>query len=710
MTWPAVSLLSKTYGEPRDPLGTLWWLWWMRFSLSHRLPFSPMSFTAVPFGARINTYRTDPLYALLMRAATLVADETVAYNLVLLLAFLSAGVACYYLVRRLTDSRPAAAVAGLAFAFSPYMLAQGKEHLGLVLTALIPLFMLLLVKAWKRPTWPSVAGCGAAFIALALLNYQYGFITAVYSAVFILTLYLSGRPWSSRKTGRDLRWKAAAVGAVILVAAALMMFSLLRSPLGGGKAEWNAYAYSARPWDYFIPPAEGALLGSLTRGFITAHLHQGFLVENTLFLGYVPLALAVFALLSAVRARSAGQAAGDAAERSRPEAPAPEHGRRAPERFSNSETRRLMLSFAVAGAAALVMSMPPSFSVGQQKIYLPSHLTFKLLPQFRAYARFGVIVMLSVAVLSGYGLALLLKRHFARRGANSPAGAWLTAALVSLLLLLEFSLVPPFHSLDARATTDYFRWLEGRPGRPVAAVYPMYQKDDFWDYGYLSQQRLHEKRLVNGADTGTAADVYRQSIIDIYHPATPGLLKRLGTRYVVIVPSSFEQSLVHVDYPFPTRFRESDLPPGLTPAARFPDGLIYEVTSAPAVFVPTFRAGFYEPYVDPGGRCWHPAEKDSTVRIDSDLAGTRRCNIIFEAMSERGVSTVRFELNGAEVLALTLPPWPTRVVIKEAAVRHGENRLAVRSSGKQVPLAEVPGYSGVSAAVKMSNVLMEEVR
>lgn len=724
MTWPAASLASRTYAEARDPLGGLWSFWWMRYSLFERLPLSPMSFVAHPHGARFDLYRTDPLNSLMVRLGTALFNETVTYNLVLLLSFLTAAIACYYLVRHLTASRPAAALSGLAFAFCPYMLAQGKEHLNLVLTAWIPLFMLLLVKAWKKRTWPSAALCAASFIVLALFNFQYGLIAGVYALAFVVTLYLSGKPWSAVRPARSMVLKTAVIVGIVAAAAGLMLFSLSRSRFGSREAGQYAYSYSARPIEYVLPPAEGAFLGFATKGYITSHLHGGFLVESTLFLGYIPLALAALALAAAASGRGSRGARGADALDASPggacslprerdgalgaAAVGPEETRsQASERFSEGDRSRLMLSFAVAGAAAFVMSMPPTFKLGERVIYLPSYITFKLLPQFRAYARFGVMVMFSVAVLAGWGLALVVER---RRGPGRGRWAWTAAAVISLLVLVEFSLVPPFRSLDTTASRDHWRWLGGTPAGTVAAVYPMYQRDDFYNYEYLFQQRLHRRKLVNGADPGTPADVLSQSLIDIYHPATPGLLKKLGASYVVVIPPAFEEPVVHVDYPFPTRFDESALPGGLQPAARFPGGLIFEVTAPAARFVPTFTAGFYEPYVDPESRCWHPALNESLVIIESEAEGATTCDISFRAMSAVHESGVEIELNGREVMSGRLPVWPVDMALRGVSLNPGENRLVIRSDGEAAPLGDVPAYSQAVAALLTGNLMVEEVR
>ena len=40
---------------------------------------------------------------------------------------------------------------------------------------------------------------------------------------------------------------------------------------------------------------------------------------------------------------------------------------------------------------------------------MPSFFMYKILPMFRAYCRFGIVVELAVAVLAGFGLKFFLR-------------------------------------------------------------------------------------------------------------------------------------------------------------------------------------------------------------------------------------------------------------------------------------------------------------
>ncbi len=699
MTYPAVTLLSRTYAERRDPLGTLWWLWWYKYSYAHHMATSPMKMIAVPWGIRNSPYGTDPLYGIITHTLSIITNETVTYNLFLLASFFLAAVGMYFLVRHLTASRAAAAFAGLAFAFSPYMLAQGKEHLGLAATFWLPLFALSLVIAWRSRTGWSIAVCGAVLIVLTLFNYQYGMLAAVFAATFLVTVWLAGAPWRRSRFDWGMFLKVTAVLIVIAAVAALSLVALARSTSGGDKPIEALYQFSARPWDYVLPSPESAVAGGLTSGFINSHLHGSFLVEDSLFLGYTTLVLAVFAMLVAFRRRGARSAAMRSHRGDGDEAGPVEPGAREAPRLSDQPyTGKTVLAFAVCAAVAFVFSMPPTARVLGVKIYFPSYLLFKVLPQFRAYARFGIIVMMCAVALAGYGIAFIAERM------KNKNAVPIVAAVLMGLIVLEFSIVPPFRSLDTAATTDYYRWLGKQPGRQAVAVYPFFVLDDFYNYGYLFAQRMHLKDLLNGAQPDTPAERYRECVLDIKHPATPGLLKRAGARYVIVIPEYYTEGVVHPNYVYPTALDDRPMPPGLRKVKSFRDATVYEVTAAPASFVARFDIGSFEPYVDPGGRSWHPGSNETLVGIRSYLKQPATCTIRLKVMSARSTSTMRFSANGETKSVVVVPSWPVDVELKDVFLSPGVNTLKIESDGRPANLTEVPGYSQIRATMMVSDL------
>ena len=54
------------------------------------------------------------------------------------------------------------------------------------------------------------------------------------------------------------------------------------------------------------------------------------------------------------------------------------------------------------------ISQPPRWDIFGFKLYMPSFLCIKILPMFRAYCRFGIVVERAVAVLAGFWLKFFL--------------------------------------------------------------------------------------------------------------------------------------------------------------------------------------------------------------------------------------------------------------------------------------------------------------
>ncbi len=711
MTWPAITLFGATYAQRGDPMGVLWWLWWFRFAFARRLPGNPVTWVGVPFGRSMSPMSRDPLANLTLRAGAIATTEVVAYNVFMLLAFFLAAVAMYYLARKLTGSRGAAAVAGLAFAFCPYMLMHAKEHIGLVSIGFIPLVFYFLIRAWKERSVLMGVLLAASFALMTLFNYHYGLIGAVMLVAFSLAVWLIGKPWkadSGRVFLRMLPLLLCIAGAAVLLAVVFMRRNAAPGDMTG------MYLYSARPWDYFLPHAQGAVLGKMTHGFITSHLHGGFLAESSLYLGVVTVAFAVYGLYGlyrdarepGLRVPGLGSAGGDVREKSGREpdnrgdaSPAleaavisrPGHGIR---------DARIPLGFAACAVVCFLCSLPPTVTLFGLKVYLPSYLLHYLVPDVRAYSRFGLGVLFSLVVIASYGVARLL-----RRGRFSKHRA-LTVAGIGLLVLLEFTIVPPFRSLDTAATAEHYRWLESRPPGTVVAVYPFFYADDFANYNYFFNQRHHRKKLVNGVEPRGEGEKVRQVVLDLYNPATPGILRKLTADYVLAIPSLYRQGN-HVNYIEPVVFEPSRVAPGLEPLKEFGDCVVYRVVAPPAMVLPLFEAGAYQPVVYPDGSVWHPGAREVVVDIRSEHPRPVTADVAFQAAAVAEEGTIWFELNGAGSGKNPLNIWPTRYAMKAVTLLPGSNRLTIHSESAFAPVTEIPGATEVQAAVMVSDVRVE---
>lgn len=687
MTWPAATLTSRTYAQKGDPMGALWILWWLRYSAAHHLQANPMNMVGVPNGYPLNIYSGEVLSTGSLKAMSLATTETIAYNVFLLVFFFFAAVSMYYFARWLTGSQAAAAVAGFIFAFSPYMLMQGKEHPALITVAWMPLFFYLLIRAVRERSVLLGVLCAVSFAVLALFNYHLGLIAAFMAMVFLVTAWLLTRPWRRLPEGFARKAVPLAVLGVVVVAVAVLVIVRKPTDLTG------SYLYSARPWEYFIPHAEGLLFGWMTSGFITSHLHGGFLSESSLFLGFVPMILVVYALVSLVRGQPRKRPESEGTDQADGEKTDPGEGA-----GMLACNRRLLLALAVAGAACFLMSMPPSTNILGFKIYLPSYLMHLVAPPVRAWARFGVGVYFAVAVLAGYGLAVLLKRVRWTRAARLGA-----VAVISLLVLLEFAIIPPFHSLSTASTTDYYTWLKGHPAGTVVAMYPFFYTDDFDNYAYFFDQRHHEKKMANGVQPDTGAEDTRQLVLDLTNPSTPGILKRLGVDYVLAIPSLYREGN-HVNYVDPITFDAGAVAPTLEQVRKFDDCYVFRNTARPARIVSSFISGAYQSVLTKEGKTWHTGGGNVTVNIRSYAEAPLTCDVRFQAVAPRKAGNIRVSLNGRDSGQGDLPSWPSEFIIRNVTIAPGSNLLNIQSDAPKAPVPQVPGATTVDVRVLVSDI------
>jgi hypothetical protein len=235
------------------------------------------------------------------------------------------------------------------------------------------------------------------------------------------------------------------------------------------------------------------VFGKFTEQFVGSFLYGVSFTEHTLYLGLIPLILA----FSAFKKRR--------------------------QRDREGFYIRFFVFLAIA---AWLFSQPPWWKIGAFKIYMPSFFMYKILPMYRAYCRFGVVLIFAVAVLAGFGLKFLLAKF---------KSAWVKsgiAALCSLLVLFEFWNYPPFKLINLQPAARVYNWLKDEPQDTVIAQYPL--DNQVTNPAYLFSQTQHGKRMINATEQGTYANRIANNITKLSEPETAGVLKWLGVKYVLV--------------------------------------------------------------------------------------------------------------------------------------------------------------------------------
>jgi hypothetical protein len=370
----------------------------------------------------------QPVTDLTGAAIARVAGSVAAYNWLVLLTFPFAALAAYLLARHLDVPQPGALLAALLFAFSPFHLAQAAYHPHIAQTQWLALYLLALWRCLDEATPVALALLSVAAVAVTLSNFYGGLIAAVITPVAIAAYWLA----RARSRPDPTRHVAATVGALAAIAVAGIGFVAWRAP--GLLADRSTvafppidlYLYAAKWWSYLIPPVAHPIAGGAARAIWSdAGVGDG-LLEQQVSLGWSVMALGLIAV--AVWLRPADRA-----------------------------TRAHLWAVPVlttVGLAALVCSLSPQRSIAGITMYRPSALLYPILPMFRSYARFGVVVQLMAALLAGIGAAHLL----AQRSRSARA----LAACLILLAAVEYAVSPRSLSRDV-LPTEAHRWVMQQP-------------------------------------------------------------------------------------------------------------------------------------------------------------------------------------------------------------------------------------------------------
>jgi hypothetical protein len=550
-----------------------------------------------------------------------------AYNWIVLLSFPLSAAAAYALARHLLLSPGAAALAAMAFAFSPFHLAHAAYHPHVAQTQWVPLFLLALWRCLDDATPGAMTFLAAATVGVGLSNFYGGLIAAVLAPVAVVTYWT----FTSRREPGSSRRLARTVAVLVAVAAAALAYAWQvapavvtdRSALAFPRED--LFRHGAKWWSYLLPPVASPALGPLAEQVWTASGVSEGRLEQQVSLGWGVVALglvASFAWLS-----------------------------RGPQRRSLTAVPLL----ATIALSALVCSLSPERTIGAVTFTRPSALLYAVVPMFRAYARFGVMVQLMAALLAAIGAEVLWR---------SRSGAARLAATAAVILAAGEYAVPPSALWRDVLPTTAHRWAMSQP-----------EGTRILDCAGLSAESASVPWL-----SGGRIALRSGALDDCTEPHLADKLAALGRTHLLVRTGSAEARW----------FASHPLPRGLSVAARFEDAEIFEVrAAAPAVYTAQM-AGFHARESD-ARWTWRWMEPEASWRVVNTTPRTIAAAVDIEMTAFRGPRDLSLLLDGVEVQRLSLDdrrltrrsgPWP---------LSPGDHELLFRALGPATVAEEVLG-------------------
>ena len=511
----------------------------------------------------------------------LTANPILCYNLLFLSTFALSGLGMYLLVRELTGNSWAAFAGGLLFAFAPYRLTHAS-HLQVLSSQWMPFVLYGLLRYFQTRRVPPLAGAALALVAQTLSSGYYLLFFGPFAAAFGIWQIAIRGLWRDRRVWAHLA--AAAVVVAAITAPFLVPYAAVRGQGFAERTFTEVSRFSADVYSYATAFPGQRLWGSSMQALPKA--------EGMLFPGAVPVFLALLGLVMWGARRNGSR-------------PAPRFvawlfaalaiGHTAAAimtilvRRTTIDTglfvirigniNQLLLRAAIAFVLLLVVSPaarrrtgafmhdrgfflagliaafwlslgPVPQSMGRPlEIAAPYALLFDYVPGFdgvRVPARFAMIVALLLAVLAGYGAAVMTRWRFGRP----------VLALLMLLFLIEATHVP--FVVNLAAPPRGFNAPEARVYRParapaiygavaqlppatVLAELPLGYAD--FDQRAMFYSTVHWKRLVNGYGGLTPPHYGRLtsvlSEIPRHADASLATLKEIGVTHVLVHEAAY---------------------------------------------------------------------------------------------------------------------------------------------------------------------------
>ena len=285
------SLTTMTRCLCRDTPQTDWFLGWTPHALwAGQAPWTSQHL-AVPEGVNLMWNTLLPLPGLLMAPVTYWGNVLATHTLLAVLAFALSATSMWWVVKRWAPWGPARFAAGLLYGFSPYLMAQGTDHLNLSLVMLPPVVLLLLdeilVRQRRRAALMGVV-LGLVTLAQLLITEEILASTFVLCVFGLVVLVVQHRRAVDRKRFRHaLRGLAVAAGVLTAGAAWPLAVQLAgHRPVTGPVTDVSRFGADLLGT---VVPGSHQLLG-----FDSIHTWGGGSTENGSYLGIPLILLLVF--------------------------------------------------------------------------------------------------------------------------------------------------------------------------------------------------------------------------------------------------------------------------------------------------------------------------------------------------------------------------------------------------------------------------------
>ncbi len=473
MTWPLVTKITHSYPSTfhsigGDPNMYISYMDLVVKKFQGELPLELNRMIYYPGGVNLSGGYEAPIMFLIGAPVILLTDNPIlAYNLILLLAFVLTALSSYFLVLYLTKSFSISLISGFSFGFSIYMIVRGLQHLDLLLLFTVPWLVLATLKFFEKPDYKNILFLSLAVFITALSAWYY----LVGGIIFIAIAGLVN--WNIVMRAK----KMIAIGSLAVTLGVLLPalpIILNGTPQITENADEIVNLTGAQPLSFILPHPFNVVLGFLTEGiykqFPSVYNVPYPYFEQTSYYGIIGL----IAVVTLVFFRK---------------------------KFSIPNKALWLCAFLIF----MVLAMGNYFQIGRFFIPLPFKALHEIFPfdHMRAPNRFFVFSYLAAVVIFSYFLLEIRKIITTKK---------FRLILGTLLVLMLFAerLVFPYTTVSL-PVSQFYRDLGKDPGNYAIVDLPIARNWGDSSYNYF--QIYHKKPIVGGEYFWTAYDDHTYDFI-----------------------------------------------------------------------------------------------------------------------------------------------------------------------------------------------------
>lgn len=448
-----VGISSARMGGGSDYFGWLNILWWFDKAATE-LFINPSynSYVYYPVGM---DHSIGSFLAFHLIPITHILGTVATYNVYVIVTFIFSGFSAYLLAKFLTNDTKASFIVGIIYSFSPIHFAHAiTGHMNIISIHWIPLYVIFLFKMVKDKKRTNTYLCAIFFSLSCLSSWYFTVPLVVFSMLYIFGLVYIKRKDLTKNFTRDLVREVMVFLLISVIIIGPFAFVLIKNMITNPhmyKPLSDFIQFSADVLGFFVPSPHHTILGEYT--WNTAYQYfTGNTGESTTYIGYTVLVFAFFAVWKVKKTK--------------------------------------VKFFALSSLTFFILSLGPTphyKGAYNINIVFPYMLVYYL-PFFsmaRVPSRLVIMLMLTLAILAGYGISTILKRI---KNTNLKR---IVCILVGSIIIFEF-LAIPIPMTDSAVSAFYYQIARVKEDYAVLEV-PVNRISN-----YLYYQSVHGKKLVGG--------------------------------------------------------------------------------------------------------------------------------------------------------------------------------------------------------------------